>query len=142
MYSNAYRRGSTFWRNESSQRLCKGNALKGLAVEDGSEIQKVKMTDRPVSGYFESWMPRSLSVSGSLTRIRSWKKRSSGQKENRFSYGGVAGAGLALYRARRNGPEGIGNQFPGTVWKRRKKRLQAGRHSMNRTGNRRLQPNG
>ena len=25
---------------------------KGLAVEDGSEIQKVKMTDRPVSGYF------------------------------------------------------------------------------------------
>lgn len=87
---------------------------KGLAVEDGSEIQKVKMTDRPVSGYFEKLdAPESFRVRviDKDQVLEETQFRTEGKAG--FSYGGVAGAGLALYRARRNGPEGIGNQFSG-----------------------------
>ena len=115
---------------------------KGLAVEDGSEIQKVKMTDRPVSGYFEKLdAPESFRVRviDKDQVLEETQFRTEGKAG--FSYG-WQGPDWPCTVPDGPGLKALAISFPGTVWKRRKKRLQAGRHSMNRTGNRRLQPNG
>ena len=86
----------------------------GLEAPDGSEIKRVKMTDQPVSGYFEKLdAPESFRVrvidKDQILEETEFRTEGKGS----FSYGGVAGAGLALFRARRTGPGSVGNPSSG-----------------------------
>lgn len=74
----------------------------GLTVEDKTEIQAARATDRPISGYFDK-----LDAPGSYrVRVRD-RNQATEEPQYRtegkagYTYGSVNGAGLALFRARR-----------------------------------------
>lgn len=74
----------------------------GLTVEDKAKIRTAKATDRPISGYFEKLdAPESYRVKVRNHDMRREEQEIRTEGKAGYSYGGIKGAELALFRARR-----------------------------------------